>query len=384
MFNIDLLNKFRSLNTPFYYYDLDILKENLNSLKTSLNDKNKVHFALKSNFNSKILGVIKSYGLGIDAVSGNEIKKAIEVGFKPKDIVFAGVGKTDSEIKLSIDNNISYLNCESPQEIDVINNFSSKVDKVTKISIRINPNIKTDTHKNIQTGHKSNKFGIDLNDLNEIIDHAKKLNNIEVIGFHFHLGSQISQNSPFLKLCDVANDVNNLFKNKSIDIKYINVGGGLAIDYKNPVYNRISNFQNFINIFNKNVFLNDRQILHFELGRSIVGQCGFLITKILFTKRSYNKSFIIVDAGMNDLVRPALYDSYHKIINISSIESEMINYDVVGPICESSDTFVNDYSLPLSKRGDFIVICSAGAYGESMSSNYNLRNKLKSYYSDTI
>tara|TARA_B100000475_G_scaffold201277_1_gene188439 strand:- start:1003 stop:2157 length:1155 start_codon:yes stop_codon:yes gene_type:complete len=384
MFNIDLLNKFRSLNTPFYYYDLDILKENLNSLKTSLNDKNKVHFALKSNFNSKILGVIKSYGLGIDAVSGNEIKKAIEVGFKPKDIVFAGVGKTDSEIKLSIDNNISYLNCESPQEIDVINNFSSKVDKVTKISIRINPNIKTDTHKNIQTGHKSNKFGIDLNDLNEIIDHAKKLNNIEVIGFHFHLGSQISQNSPFLKLCDVANDVNNLFKNKSIDIKYINVGGGLAIDYKNPVYNRISNFQNFINIFNKNVFLNDRQILHFELGRSIVGQCGFLITKILFTKRSYNKSFIIVDAGMNDLVRPALYDSYHKIINISSIESEVINYDVVGPICESSDTFVNDYSLPLSKRGDFIVICSAGAYGESMSSNYNLRNKLKSYYSDTI
>tara|TARA_Y100000748_G_scaffold37015_1_gene27413 strand:- start:5756 stop:6910 length:1155 start_codon:yes stop_codon:yes gene_type:complete len=384
MFNIDLLNKFRSLNTPFYYYDLDILKENLNSLKTSLNDKNKVHFALKSNFNSKILGVIKSYGLGIDAVSGNEIKKAIEVGFKPKDIVFAGVGKTDSEIKLSIDNNISYLNCESPQEIDVINNFSSKVDKVTKISIRINPNIKTDTHKNIQTGHKSNKFGIDLNDLNEIIDHAKKLNNIEVIGFHFHLGSQISQNSPFLKLCDVANDVNNLFKNKSIDIKYINVGGGLAIDYKNPVDNRISNFQNFINIFNKNVFLNDRQILHFELGRSIVGQCGFLITKILFTKRSYNKSFIIVDAGMNDLVRPALYDSYHKIINISSIESEVINYDVVGPICESSDTFVNDYSLPLSKRGDFIVICSAGAYGESMSSNYNLRNKLKSYYSDTI
>ena len=384
MFNIDLLNKFRSLNTPFYYYDLDILKENLNSLKTSLNDKNKVHFALKSNFNSKILGVIKSYGLGIDAVSGNEIKKAIEVGFKPKDIVFAGVGKTDSEIKLSIDNNISYLNCESPQEIDVINNFSSKVDKVTKISIRINPNIKTDTHKNIQTGHKSNKFGIDLNDLNEIVDHAKKLNNIEVIGFHFHLGSQISQNSPFLKLCDVANDMNNLFKNKSIDVKYINVGGGLAIDYKNPVDNRISNFQNFINIFNKNVFLNDRQILHFELGRSIVGQCGFLITKILFTKRSYNKSFIIVDAGMNDLVRPALYDSYHKIINISSIESEVINYDVVGPICESSDTFVNDYSLPLSKRGDFIVICSAGAYGESMSSNYNLRNKLKSYYSDTI
>ena len=384
MFNIDLLNKFRSLNTPFYYYDLDILKENLNSLKASLNDKNKVHFALKSNFNSKVLGVIKSYGLGIDAVSGNEIKKAIEVGFNPKDIVFAGVGKTDCEIKLSIDNNISYLNCESLQEIEVINNFSSKVDKVTKISIRINPNIKTDTHKNIQTGHRNNKFGIDLNDLNEIIDSAKKLNNIEVIGFHFHLGSQISEKSPFLKLCHVANNVNSLFKNKSIDVKFINVGGGLAIDYKDPIDNRISNFQTFIDIFNKNIFLNDRQLLHFELGRSIVGQCGFLISKILFTKKSYNKNFVIVDAGMNDLVRPALYDSYHKVINISSNESDMINYDVVGPICESSDTFANDYSLPRSKRDDFIVICSAGAYGESMSSNYNLRNKLKSYYSDTI
>ena len=182
----------------------------------------------------------------------------------------------------------------------------------------------------------------------------------------------------------LINIVNSLFKNKSIDVKFINVGGGLAIDYKDPIDNRISNFQTFIDIFNKNIFLNDRQLLHFELGRSIVGQCGFLISKILFTKKSYNKNFVIVDAGMNDLVRPALYDSYHKIINISSKESDMINYDVVGPICESSDTFVNNYSLPRSKRGDFIVICSAGAYGESMSSNYNLRNKLKSYYSDTI
>jgi len=182
----------------------------------------------------------------------------------------------------------------------------------------------------------------------------------------------------------VANNVNDIFKNKSIEIRYINVGGGLAIDYENPMENGVSDFQNFINLFNKNILLNDNQNLHFELGRSIVGQSGFLITKVLFTKKSYNKNFVIVDAGMNDLIRPALYDSFHKMINISSNSSKIINCDVVGPICESSDTFVNDYPLPITKRGDFIVICSAGAYGESMSSNYNLRNRLKSYYSDTI
>ena len=384
MFNIDLLNKFESFNTPFYYYDIDILKANLDALKYSLKKRNKVHFALKSNFNSKILEIIKSYGIGIDAVSGNEIKKALEIGYKSKDIVFAGVGKTDSEIKFSIDNNISYLNCESLQEIEVINEFSSKVNKVTDISIRINPNIKTETHKNIQTGHRNNKFGIDLNDLNYIIEFSKNLKNIKIVGFHFHLGSQINKNSPYLKLCDVANNVNDIFKNKSIDIRYINVGGGLAIDYENPMENGVSDFQNFINLFNKNILLNDNQNLHFELGRSIVGQSGFLITKVLFTKKSYNKNFVIVDAGMNDLIRPALYDSFHKMINISSNSSKIINCDVVGPICESSDTFVNDYPLPITKRGDFIVICSAGAYGESMSSNYNLRNRLKSYYSDTI
>ena len=384
MFNNDLLNKFQSINTPFYYYDISILKANLDALKASINNNNKVHFALKSNFNSKILNIINSYGFGIDAVSGNEIKKAIEVGFKSEDIVFAGVGKKDSEIQFSIDNNISYLNSESFQEIEVINKISSKSNKITPISIRINPNIKTQTHKHIQTGYRNNKFGIDINDLNEVIDSSNKFKNIEIVGFHFHLGSQINNNSPFLKLCSIVNEVNDLFKAKSINIKYINVGGGLAIDYLDPIDNSISDFKNFINLFNKNIFLNDKQILHFELGRSIVGQCGFLISKVLFIKKSYEKNYAIIDAGMNDLIRPALYNTYHKVINITSKSPEKINYDVVGPVCESSDTFAYDYPLPITNRDDFIVICSAGAYGQSMSSNYNLRNKLKSYYSDAI
>jgi len=384
MFNNDLLNKFQSINTPFYYYDINILKANLEALKNSINNKNKVHFALKSNFNNKILDIINSYGFGIDAVSGNEIKKAIEVGFKSEDIVFAGVGKKDSEIQFSIDNNISYLNSESFQEIEIINKISSKSNKITPISIRINPNIKTQTHKHIQTGYRNNKFGIDINDLNEVIDYSNKFKNIEIVGFHFHLGSQINNNSPFLKLCSIVNEVNDVFKVKSINIKYINVGGGLAIDYSNPIDNSISDFKNFISLFNKNIFLNDKQIIHFELGRSIVGQCGFLISKVLFIKKSYEKNYVIIDAGMNDLIRPALYNTYHKVINITSKSPEKINYDVVGPVCESSDTFAYDYPLPITNRDDFIVICSAGAYGQSMSSNYNLRNKLKSYYSDTI
>ncbi len=384
MFNNDLLNKFQSINTPFYYYDINILKANLEALKNSINNKNKVHFALKSNFNNKILDIINSYGFGIDAVSGNEIKKAIEVGFKSEDIVFAGVGKKDSEIQFSIDNNISYLNSESFQEIEVINEISSKSNRITPISIRINPNIKTQTHKHIQTGYRNNKFGIDINDLNEVIDYSNKFKNIEIVGFHFHLGSQINNNSPFLKLCSIVNEVNDVFKVKSINIKYINVGGGLAIDYSNPIDNSISDFKNFISLFNKNIFLNDKQIIHFELGRSIVGQCGFLISKVLFIKKSYEKNYVIIDAGMNDLIRPALYNTYHKVINITSKSPEKINYDVVGPVCESSDTFAYDYPLPITNRDDFIVICSAGAYGQSMSSNYNLRNKLKSYYSDTI
>ena len=384
MFNNSLLNKFNSLKTPFYYYDLDILKNNISELISSLEKNNKVHFALKSNSNKKLLELIKLSGIGIDAVSSNEIKRALEVGFLPRDIVFAGVGKSDEEIHFALQNEISYLNCESFEEIEVINEISKKINKKAEISIRINPSIKTGTHRNIETGNKNNKFGIDLNDIGEILKRIKVLNNISVIGFHFHLGSQIESDIPFLKLCDVANEMNDLFYDNSLNVKYINVGGGLSIDYKDPINNQVSNFRSFFKIFNKNLRLKEKQNIHFELGRSIIGQCGFLVSKVLFNKKSFGRNYLIVDAGMNDLMRPALYNSYHKILNISTKNKNFEKYDVVGPVCESSDVFATNYNLPISLRNDIIVICSTGAYGESMSSNYNLRNSIKSYFSNSI
>lgn len=384
MFNKFLLNKFNSIKTPFYYYNLDILNKNISELFSSLEKTNKVHFALKSNSNKKLLKILKLSGLGIDAVSSNEIKRAIEVGFSPRDIVFAGVGKSDDEIHYALQKEISYLNCESFEEIDVINEISKNMNKIADISIRINPSIKTGTHKNIETGNKNNKFGIDLNDIGLVIERIKDLNNISVVGFHFHLGSQIDSDTPFLKLCEVANEMNDLFYKKNLIVKHINVGGGLSIDYKDPINNQVSDFKNFYKIFNQNLRLKENQNIHSELGRSIIGQCGFLVSKVLFNKKSYGRNYLIVDAGMNDLMRPALYNSFHKILNISSKNLNFKKYDVVGPVCESSDVFATDYELPISSRNDIIIICSTGAYGESMSSNYNLRNSLKSYFSDSI
>ncbi len=384
MFNKDLLNKFQELETPFYYYDIDVLNNNLDNLSKHLFGRGKVHYALKANSNVKLLNVIKSKGIGVDAVSSNEIKHALDVGFSPKDIVFAGVGKTDKEIEYSIKNNISYFNCESIEEIDVINSISKNLNNITQVSIRINPGIKTGTHKNIETGYRNNKFGIDLNDINDLLDSFKTYSNLNLVGFHFHIGSQIETTAPFLELCKIGNQVNKLFIEKGLKVKFINVGGGLSIDYTNPLENNFSNFKDYFKIFSQNLKINEDQEIHFELGRSIVGQCGFLVSKVLFNKKSYNKNFLIIDAGMNDLIRPALYGSCHKIINISSTDKNNKIYDIVGPICESTDIFAKNYDLKLTKRNDILLICSAGAYGESMSSNYNLRKSLSSYFSDTI
>ena len=383
MFQSELVKRFINLSTPFYYYDLDILEKNLLNLKNSLKPYNKVHFSVKSNTNPRILSVIKNFNLGIDAVSANEIKHCINLGFNPKDIVFAGVGKSDEEIEYGIINNISYFNVESLQELEVIDSISKKFSKKTTVSIRINPNIKSETHKKIQTGSSDDKFGIDLNDISHI-PKLRKLENINITGLHFHIGSQIINLKPFHDLCNISNDILNYLRENDIKIKNINVGGGLGIDYEYPEKNLLSNFKEFINLFNNEIRLDKNQSIHFELGRSIVGQCGFLISKILYSKKSYDKNFLILDSGMNNLIRPALYNSKHKISNLTSKNSDHLNYDVAGPICESSDTFAKDYRLVKSIRGDLIAIHSCGAYAESMSSNYNLRDNINSYYSDTI
>ena len=383
MFQSELVKRFINLSTPFYYYDLDILEKNLLNLKNSLKPFNKVHFSVKSNTNPRILSVIKNFNLGIDAVSANEIKHCINLGFTPRDIVFAGVGKSDEEIEYGIINNISYFNVESLQELEVIDSISKKFSKKTTVSIRINPNIKSETHKKIQTGSSDDKFGIDLNDISHI-PKLRKLENINITGLHFHIGSQIINLKPFHDLCKISNEILNYLRENDIKIKNINVGGGLGIDYEYPENNLLSNFKEFINLFNNEIRLDKNQSIHFELGRSIVGQCGFLISKILYSKKSYDKNFLILDSGMNNLIRPALYNSKHKISNLTSKNSDHLNYDVAGPICESSDTFAKDYRLVKSIRGDLIAIHSCGAYAESMSSNYNLRDNINSYYSDTI
>lgn len=383
MFQSELVKRFINLSTPFYYYDLDILEKNLLNLKNTLKPFNKVHFSVKSNTNPRILSVIKNFNLGIDAVSANEIKHCINLGFTPRDIVFAGVGKSDEEIEYGIINNISYFNVESLQELEVIDSISKKFSKKTTVSIRINPNIKSETHKKIQTGSSDDKFGIDLNDISHI-PKLRKLENINITGLHFHIGSQIINLKPFHDLCKISNEILNYLRENDIKIKNINVGGGLGIDYEYPENNLLSNFKEFINLFNNEIRLDKNQSIHFELGRSIVGQCGFLISKILYSKKSYDKNFLILDSGMNNLIRPALYNSKHKISNLTSKNSDHLNYDVAGPICESSDTFAKDYRLVKSIRGDLIAIHSCGAYAESMSSNYNLRDNINSYYSDTI
>ena len=383
MFSSELLKKFIELPTPFYFYDTDILRENLKSLSNCLKTNNKVFFSVKSNTNPKILNIISDHKLGIDAVSFNEIKHCLRNGFIADDIVFAGVGKTDKEIEDGIKSNISCFNVESFQELDLINKLSKKQSKKTNVSIRINPNITSDTNKKIQTGSNEDKFGIDIKDINHIPE-LSKLSNIDITGIHFHIGSQLLDLKPFKKLCVITNDITSHLKENGVKLRNINVGGGLGIDYDDPINNPISNFNDFINLFNKNINLDKNQSIHFELGRSVVGQCGYLISRILYEKISYNKNFLILDSGMNNLIRPALYNSIHKISNISVNNKDYINYDVVGPICESTDTFAKNYKLPSSSRGDLIAIHSCGAYAESMSSNFNLRENIKSYFSDTI
>ena len=383
MFNSELTQKLTKLKTPFYFYDIDLLDKTILSLKESLDPNYSVYYAIKANNNSKIIKLIKDHDLGIDAVSGEEINKSLNNSIKPKKIVFAGVGKTKDEIIFAIRKKIYLFNCESFDEISLIDKISNELNVKTKIAIRLNPNIDSRSHKYIKTGMFDSKFGIQIDHLDEILEKIKKLNHIDLKGYHFHLGSQIDDLGVFRKLCKVSNEINIYLKNKNFNITDINLGGGLGINYKEPDLNLIPDFNSYFQIFKKNLIYFDNQKIHFELGRSIVGQSGSLFSSILYLKKSFNKHFIIIDAGMTELIRPALYNAQHHIENLSSNKKE-IKYDVVGPLCESSDTFAKDYYLNQSKIGDLIVIRSSGAYGEVMSSNYNLRKKVKAYYSNEL
>jgi diaminopimelate decarboxylase len=384
MFDPVLINKFTELRTPFYYYDIDLLKRTLEAAKKEADKYGYiVHYAVKANANNKILGIIKDYGFGSDCVSGNEIRRSLEAGFSSDKIVFAGVGKSDEEIITGLDNNIFCFNCESLQEMEVINDLSGKRNKKTDIAIRINPNIDPKTHHYITTGLEENKFGINRWEFEKIVGFLPRLKNINLTGLHFHIGSQIMDMEIFRSLCVHVNEVQEWFSKHNIYFEHVNVGGGLGVDYQDPDNNSINDFNSFFRIFNDIIELKPEQKLHFEIGRALVAQCGSLISRVLYIKEGVNTGFVILDAGMTELIRPALYQAYHKIENLSS-SGKKRKYDVVGPICESSDTFGKQIILPETKRGDLAAIRSAGAYGEVMASRYNLRDLPRAVYSDEL
>lgn len=378
------INKLRELQTPFYFYNTDLLRDTLALIRSEADRYGfHVHYAVKANANHKILSIIRENGLGADCVSGGEIKASLAAGFPAKKIVFAGVGKADWEINLGLDNDIFCFNVESAAELEVINELAGSKNKVASVALRINPEVDAHTHAYITTGLKENKFGINLSQLDSVLDLFETLKNVKLIGLHFHIGSQITDLSSFQSLCSRVTEIQENMARRRILVENLNFGGGLGIDYHHPNHLPIPDFKEYFAIFHKHMKLRPEQQVHFEPGRSVVGQCGTLITKVLYVKEGASKNFAIVDAGFTELIRPALYQAYHRIENLTSDEAEEV-YDVVGPICESSDSFGKSVDLNKVRRGDLIALRSAGAYGEIMASQYNCRQLPKAYFSDTL
>jgi len=374
------IERFKTLETPFYYYDKGVLNDTIAAIKTEMSkhDGYHLHYAIKANANIEVLKVIQQAGLGVDAVSGGEIKQALEAGFDAGKIVYAGVGKADWEINLGLDAGIFCFNVESLEELRIINELAAAKNKVARVCFRINPNVGAHTHANITTGLAENKFGIAMEDMELAIREAEELSNIEFLGLHFHIGSQILEMDDFAALADRINALQDRLESQGIKIRVINVGGGLGIAYDDPDGKPIPDFESYFDTYASNLKQRPGQEVHFELGRAVVGQMGSLITRVLYVKHAHIKQFAIVDAGMSDLIRPALYGAHHEIQNLTSEETREV-YDVVGPICESSDVFGKDEKLNACHRGDLIAIRSAGAYGEIMACQYNCRRLPKAY-----
>lgn len=382
MFSKKVVTRFNSLETPFYYYDTKLLEQTLAAIKKASPSSYHIHYALKANAHPTLLRYIREAGFGADCVSGNEVKRAIECGFDKEKVVFAGVGKSDKEINYALDQSIFCFNVESIHELKVINELAKAQNRRASIALRINPNVDAYTHKYITTGLEENKFGINPYEFDAVLEELKKLEHIQFTGLHFHIGSQIQDMTAFKNLCLRANEINKWFMSKGYTPQHINLGGGLGIDYIEPDTHAIVDFDAYFNVFKQFLELLPQQQVHFELGRCIIAQCGSLISRVLYIKNGINTNFAILDAGMTELIRPALYQAYHKIENISADPSNKTEkYDVVGPICESSDCFGKAIVLPKTQRGDLIAIRSAGAYGEVMSNRYNLRDGVTSVFS---
>ena len=379
------IDRLQRLQTPFYYYDAELLRETLRAINNEAqkHDGFSVHYAIKANANPKLLRIIREAGLGVDCVSGGEIEASIRAGFPSSKIVYAGVGKSDWEINLGLDNDIFCFNVESIPELEVINSLAAAKNKVARVAFRLNPNVGAHTHANITTGLAENKFGIDMRDMLKVIEEASQMANVKVVGLHFHIGSQILDMGDFEALCNRINELQQVLERHRIQLEHINVGGGLGVDYQHPNRVPLPDFKAYFDTYAKKLKLRPGQTLHFELGRAVVAQCGTLFTRVLYIKEGSVKKFCIVDAGFTDLIRPALYQAYHKIENVTSEEPKDA-YDVVGPICESTDVFAKQIDLNRCRRGDLLAIRSAGAYGEIMAMQYNCRRLPQGYLSDEV
>ena len=369
------LKRFSERRTPFYTYDTQLLQQTLAAIRDAIADAPHfhVHYAVKACATPGILRLIAAAGLGADCVSGGEVERAADCGFAPADIVFAGVGKSDQEINTALRLGISCFNVESLPELEVINELAAAQGKVANVAFRINPNVDAHTHAKITTGLNENKFGLAMEDMLPAIRRAQELPAVKYVGIHFHIGSQITELEPFENLVQRVNELQNVLEAEGIRTEWINVGGGLGVNYAEPEEDPIPDFASYFRVFKEKLALRPGQQVHFELGRAVVAQCGSLVCRVLYVKHGHEKDFVIVDAGMTDLMRPALYGSTHEARNLSHPEAPTARFDIVGPICESSDVFLSDYNLPSPQRGDLIAFKSAGAYGEIMASCYNCR-----------
>ena len=369
--NIKAQNLAKKFNTPIYCYSYKLLKENIiNFNKNFKSFKPLVCFAVKANSNIGILKEIRKLGLGADVVSMGELMKALKAGISPKKIVFSGVGKTSLEINYAIDKKILLINAESISEVKEIEKIAKAKKKVIDIGIRLNPNTDAKTLFQISTGKKENKFGVDEKIFLQLVKYSNNSKNINLKCLSVHIGSQITDHKPYVKMLNV---IDKIIKKSNHQFEFIDLGGGMGISYFDKI--KKLNYKKYNNAINKFLKTHNSKII-FEPGRSIVGNTGILISKIIYIKENKKKNFIILDAAMNDLMRPALYGAKHRIIPV--LKKKQIskkNYEFVGPICESTDRFATLKNFQKLKEKDLIVICDVGAYGMSLSSNYNVRSK---------
>ena len=380
----EAVRSFANIQTPFYYYDMDLLRSTVAECRAQAARHGiEVHYAVKANDQRPIVGQMLSAGFGVDCVSGPEVEYALKLGFTPEKIVFAGVGKTDAEIILALKGGIGCFNCESIPEIEVINALAGQLGVRARIAVRVNPDIDARTHRYISTGQEENKFGIAPGDFPELFGILRSAINLDFCGIHLHVGSQITDMSVFEAECRKAASLSEVFADNGFPVANINLGGGLGVDYANPAANPVPDFASWMETIRRVLPAKEGQRVHIEPGRALVAQCGSLISRVVFVKKVASQKCVILDAGMNDLIRPALYQAHHKIENLTG-SGPLLRYDVVGPVCESSDFWGGKQLLPETSRGDLVAIRSAGAYGQVMAMRYNRRPFAEAYYSDQL